>query len=172
MLTLIQDDSTLNKEAFSKLVSELETNLQKILVPTGRSYVRFKFCEGKKPSFEDHAAEVDAAEDEMFPALTIKMEADYRINYIPSLYDEWFESHAVKLSRTGQCLMDQQSGSRFCVLASKEIEEKLCELPSFKKNKWMPAASVSLRFENSEKPNAHEYTDFLTVDLVVSVIQG
>lgn len=171
MIQLLNDDLTLNKEAFSAVLRELDSSLKKILVPTGRQFINFDWPEGKKPSFNQYSDSIDGDED-MFPSLDIEMREEYRINYIPSLYDEWYESHAVKLSREAQCLNDQPSASRFNVLVGREVESRLSKSPAFKKNNWKAAAAVDVKFMNDETSLDGEYTDFVLITLNVSVIQG
>lgn len=171
MQKIINDDSTLNKEAFNKAAKLLRESLKDIIVPTGRGYINFYFPEDKAPNFEEHQKLVDL-EDDLIPSCTFGMRAEYRINSIPSLFDEWYEAHSVKLSRAGQCLMDQPSANRFCTHVAKEVEKILGDKPTFKTNKWMPTASVELEFANANNDYAAEFTEFLTLRLAISIIQG
>ncbi len=168
---IINDDSTLNKEAFNKVAKELRGCLKELIVPTGRSYINFYFPEDKAPDFEEHQKIIDL-EEQLIPNLTLGMRANYHIESIPDLFTQWYEAHSVKLSRESQCLKDQPAATRFCTQVGKEVEKILSEKQIFKKNKWMPSASAEVEFENADTQYADEYTDKLTIRLAISILQG
>lgn len=167
--TIIKSDSTLDKEAFSKVVGILTDRLEKIIVPLGRAYLKFKFEE--KPDFKEYSQAINEAEDDFFPSLYFPMVASYRLDYIPSLREEYYAAHRRSTSRPNQSLDDQISGGRFCALVSKEVENILRVEKYFKENKINVVATTDICFENEDSIFYDDPTDFLKVELIVAVSQ-
>lgn len=155
---------TLDKEMFQKLVAELPKILKKLVVPTGRSFVKFNYTE--KPDYESTKKEVDS-EESMFPAVTVKLQAEYRFHSISGLWDDYVDAQSGYNPKIFTRITDLPSAAKFTTLLSHEAEKLLKENKLFTKNKWNPAVYATLDFQGGE-----EYCDFIDVCLCVSVLQG
>lgn len=165
MTSLISADTTLDKDMFNKLVAELPKVLKKLVVPTGRTFIKPTYK--VKPSYEEAKAIIDEDEDTMFPAVGLELVAEYNFNNISGLSDDFTEAQSSYHPRVYSFLSELPAASRFTTLLAAEATELLSKSRLFINNSWMPAVVVNIEFQGDEA-----FNDFLDVSIHVSVMQG
>jgi hypothetical protein len=166
MLKIISADMSLDKEAFKKVQSELESKLIKILIPTGRTFINFSFEE--QPNYDLLKKEVDESEED-YPYVCYNMVATYGMQKISNLYDEFStlisETRFSSVQVQGCPLQSTPAYTKFTTLLGQEIEKILNGSKTFLNNKWTSFAMVEVEFNNPEG----DYSEELIIKLLVCV---
>ena len=156
------DDFTLNEAQFNKVVSKLK-ELKRIIVPNGRQYVDFRF--DPIPTYKDVADSLDD-EDDMLPTVNLQLVADYKLEYVSGLQEEYTESQSSVIgNRYNVQVCELPSSVRFTMLLATEIDKILKE--AFKEDKIIPATVVDMDFVQ----NGNLFTEFLTLTASISMMQ-
>lgn len=156
------DDFTLNEAQFNKVVSKLK-ELKRIVVPNGRQYVDFRF--DPIPTYKDVSDSLDD-EDDMLPTVNLQLVADYKLEYVSGLQEEYTESQSSVIgNRYNVQVCELPSAVRFTMLLATEIDKILKD--AFKEDKIVPATVVDMDFVQ----NGNLFTEFLTLTASISLMQ-